>query len=131
MHSPVVCVNIAFSPDGKRIAIGETENRVVIWEVETGKELTTLRGHSGDVYTVAFSPDQSGSWVASAGEDSTVKVWDSYTGKLIRSFRGHTGLINSLAFFKDGQQLVTGSRDGTLMLWDLTQLRESRESSSQ
>jgi len=131
VHSPCLCVNVAFSPDGKRLAIGDTESRIVIWEVETGQELRTLRGHSGDVYTVAFSPDQSGRWVASAGEDSTVKVWDSYTGKLIRSFRGHTGLVNSLAFIQDGQRLVTGSRDGTLKFWDLTQLNESRDGSSQ
>jgi WD40 repeat protein len=130
VHSPRLCVNVAFSPDGKRIAIGETENRVVIIEVETGKELTTLRGHSGDVHTVAFSPDPDGRWVASAGEDSTVKVWDSDTGKLIRSFRGHTGLVNSLAFTRNGQRLATGSRDGTLKFWDLTQLSASRDSSS-
>jgi eukaryotic-like serine/threonine-protein kinase len=127
-HSPGICLNVAFSPDGKRIAIADTEYTVKIWEVETGKELATLRGHSGDVYTVAFSPD--GRWAASAGEDSTVKVWDSHTGKLIRSFRGHTGLVNSLAFTSDGQRLVSGSRDRTVKFWDVTQLSESRDSSS-
>src|SRR5262249_5890507 len=80
-HIPGVCLNVAFSPDGKRIAIGAKGYTVVIWDVESRQELTTLRGHTGDVSTVAFSPD--GRWVASAGEDSTVKVWDSHTGKLI------------------------------------------------
>jgi len=130
VHSPRLCVNVAFSPDGKRIAIGEKDYTVAIWEVpgkETDKELLALRGHSGDVYTVAFSPD--GRLVASAGEDSTVKLWDSYTGKLIRSFRGHTGLVNSLAFL-DGQRLVTGSRDGTLKFWEVTQISELQDSSS-
>ncbi|MEK7215843.1 MAG: WD40 repeat domain-containing protein [Chloroflexota bacterium] len=40
------------------------------------------------------------------------------------SFRGHTGLVNSLAFTPDGQRLVTGSRDRTVKIWDLTQLEE-------
>jgi eukaryotic-like serine/threonine-protein kinase len=128
VHSPGVGLNVAFSPDGKRLAVADTEYTVKIWEVETGKELATLRGHSGDVYTVAFSP-LDGRWVASAGEDSTVKVWDSHTGKLIRSFRGHTGLVNSLAFTSDGRRLVTGSRDRTVKFWDV-QLSESRDSSS-
>ena len=48
---------MAFSPDGRRLATGGEENTVKIWDVQTGKELQTLRGHSGDVYTVAFSPD--------------------------------------------------------------------------
>jgi WD40 repeat protein/serine/threonine protein kinase len=118
-HIPGACLNLAFSPDGKRIAIGAKEHTVVIWDVESGQELTTLRGHSGDVCTVAFSPD--GRWVASAGEDSTVKVWDSHTGKIIRSFRGHTGLVNSLAFRRDGRSLISGSRDKTVKVWDLSQ----------
>ena len=77
---PGPSLNVAFSPDGRRLATGGEENTVKIWDVQTGQELHTLRGHSGDVYTVAFSPD--GRWVASAGEDSTVKVWDSHTGEL-------------------------------------------------
>jgi WD40 repeat protein len=121
-HIPGACLNVAFSPDGKRIAIGAKENTVAIWDVESGQELVTLRGHTGDVYTVAFSPD--GQWVASAGEDSTVKVWDSHTGKLIRSFRGHTGLVNSLAFRLDGRSLISGSRDHTVKLWDVTRREE-------
>jgi WD40 repeat protein len=121
-HIPGSCLNVAFSPDGKRIAIGAKENTVVIWDVESRQELTTLRGHTGDVYTVAFSPD--GRWLASAGEDSTVKVWDSHTGKIIRSFRGHTGLVNSLVFRLDGRSLISGSRDHTVKFWDTTQLEE-------
>jgi WD40 repeat protein/serine/threonine protein kinase len=122
-HIPGACLNVAFSPDGKRIATGAKDNTVVIWDVESHQELQTLRGHTGDVYTVAFSPD--GGWVASAGEDSTVKVWDSRTGKIIRSFRGHTGLVNTLAFSPDGRRLFSGSRDKTVKVWDVTQLEEA------
>ena len=50
-------LNVAFSPDGRRLATGGEENTVKIWDVQTGQELQTLRGHSGDVCTVAFSPD--------------------------------------------------------------------------
>ncbi len=120
-HSPGVGLNIAFSPDGKRLVTGGKEYTVKIWEVETGDLLHTLRGHNGDVSTVAFGPD--GRWIASAGEDSTVKIWDSHTGSLLRSFRGHTGLVSTMAFL-DGRTLITGSRDHTIKFWDLTQLEE-------
>ena len=56
-----------------------------------------------------------------------MKIWDSRTGKLVRSFRGHTGLVSSLAFSPDGRRLVSGSRDTTVKVWDLTQLDEVPE----
>jgi WD40 repeat protein/serine/threonine protein kinase len=119
-------LTVAFSPDGRRLVTGGEGNTVKIWDVQTSRELETLRGHTGDVCAVAFSPDPAGRWVASAGEDSTVKVWDSHTGTLVRSFRGHIGLVSSLAFI-DGTRLVSGSRDRTVKVWDVTQLSEAPE----
>jgi WD40 repeat protein len=118
-------LNVGFSSDGQRLATGGEETTVKIWDVQTGRELHTLRGHSGEVYTLAFSPDAESRWVASAGEDSSIKIWESHAGKLVRSFRGHTGLVSSLAFSPDGRRLVSGSRDKTVKVWDVTQLQRS------
>jgi WD40 repeat protein len=123
-------LNVAFSPDGRRLATGGEKNSVKIWDVQTGEKLQTLAGqHSGEVYALAFSPDEDGRWVASAGEDSAVKVWDSHTGAFVRSFRGHTGLVSSVAFSPDGGRLVSGSRDRTVKIWDVTQLEKLSEES--
>ena len=122
---PGQSVNVAFSPDGKRLAAGGENNVVKVWDVETGNVLQTLPGHRGDVYTVAFSHD--GRWIASGSEDSTVKVWDGRSGELVRSFRGHTGIVTSVAFSPDDRRLISGSRDHTVKVWDLTRLSEVSE----
>jgi len=46
---------IAFSPDGKTAASGSNDNTVKLWNVVTGKEIGTLKGHDGEVHSVAFS----------------------------------------------------------------------------
>jgi WD40 repeat protein/serine/threonine protein kinase len=112
---------LAFSPDSRRLVTGGEEHTVKVWDAGTGKEIKTLRGHSGDVYCVAASRD--GRWLASAGEDTTVRLWDATSGELLHTLRGHTGLISSLAFSPDGHRLVSGSRDRTVKVWDLVKLR--------
>lgn len=49
----------------------------------------------------------------------TIKVWEVATGQLRKEFVGHTGDITSLAFSDDGRLLASGSRDTTVLVWDL------------
>jgi WD40 repeat protein len=66
-------LDLAFGPDGTRLATGSQDGTVRIWDPSSGKQLLALRGHGALVSSVAFSPD--GSRLASVGEDGTVRLW--------------------------------------------------------
>jgi WD40 repeat protein len=100
--------SVAFSPDGKTLASGGWDNRIKVWDVATGREKATFRGHAeGDWITaVVFSPD--GKLLASGSTDDTIKLWDVPTGKNTATLKSHsdTGSDSSLAFSPDGKTLV-------------------------
>ncbi len=77
-----------------------------------------LKGHTGDVWDIAFSPD--GKYLATDGStDKTTRIWDFATGETIRIFSGHTAEVSGVAYSPDGKYLLTGSHDRTARLWDV------------
>ncbi len=116
-------LSVSFSPDGKTLASGSVDDTIRLWDVATGDTIRTLTGHKRDVYSVAFSPD--GKTLASASK--TVRLWDVRIGETILTLPegslstggGHTDDVYSVSFSPDGKTLATGSRDSTILLWDV------------
>jgi WD40 repeat protein len=107
---------VAFAPDGKTIAAGSMDGLARLWDADTGREILTLRGHTGTVGSIAFSPD--GKTILTASYDRTARLWDVQTGQTIRILTGHTDAVYSVAFAGNDRTMATGSYDGTLRLWD-------------
>jgi RNA polymerase sigma factor (sigma-70 family) len=118
----------SFSVDGKRLATAHL-GAVRLWDIGSGREITSREGHHARIEVVAVSPD--GRLVASGGYDQVIQLWDMATGKPIRTLsyppQDH---IFAVAFSPDGQTLAsssTGTRDPSIRLWDVATGKEIRK----
>ncbi|MCA2717734.1 hypothetical protein [Microcystis sp. M169S2] len=131
--------SVDFSPDGKTLVSssfswdkededtgmsGSGDKTIKLWNVETGQEIRTLKGHDDYVLSVNFSPD--GKTLVSGSIDKTIKLWNVETGKEIRTLKGHDNTVISVNFSPNGKTLVSGSGDKTIKLWNVETGQEIR-----
>jgi len=114
--------SVAFSLDGQRIISGSQDNTVSVWDAAGGQLIKTLRGHAGWVRSSRFTGGDK--LAVSAGHDGRVKFWDidGYEeSRVLRGYvlEGHLDAILAASFSRDGDQIVTASRDRSAKTWEL------------
>jgi WD40 repeat protein len=134
LPAPAPCdklLALAFRPDGRALAAagqclrgGDQRGLVQIWDVATGQERRTLRGHKMEVLGLAWSPD--GQLIVTGGMEPLIAAWRPDDGTTTFTLAGHRHKVSSLAFSPDGRRLASGSFDDKVIIWDLAGRREVR-----
>src|SRR5262249_16720418 len=99
------------------------DGNVKLWNLTTGQESLTLRGHLVGGRSVTFSHD--GNQIVSACHDRTVRGWDgtpleNEARQEGRTLRAPDSGVRSVAFSPDGRHIASAGDDGTVRLWDFT-----------
>ena len=142
-HSKMVLA-VAFSPDGKQILSGsqgqnrqdlgfgpsvEEQKAKAEGERESGAASgtpKTLAGHTGEIYSVAWSPD--GKLAATGAADKTARIWDVAKGTAGPIDQRPCEVVYAVAFNPKGDLLVTGGDDKLIKYWNVADGKELRKS---
>jgi len=85
-----------------------------------------LRGHTGTINRIAWSPD--GFFLASSSDDQTIRIWDVARGECTAVLEGHGGMVGSVAWSPDNQYLAWSSSDKTIRIWNIKHNKIERSS---
>jgi hypothetical protein len=113
---------LALSPEGKTLAVGDSDGVIRLLSADRGNVVGTLKGHASEICGLVFSAD--GRTLASASEDRTARLWDVAARRRKATLQGHPDTINGLAISTNGMLVATGCNDRTVKLWDAATGRE-------
>jgi WD40 repeat protein/serine/threonine protein kinase len=108
--------SLAFLDNGLTLASAGEDRSVRLWSLTTGEGRTLVK-QSDKIGCLSVWQDQA---LAFGGWDNYgIELWDLHARAQRRELRGHLGPVRAMAFVSTGQELVTGSWDGTVRLWNL------------
>jgi WD40 repeat protein len=117
--------SLAIAQQKQIVAGGSRWNDIVLWDINTGKQIRKLKSHSAGILSMAFSEDCQ--ILASSSSDCTIKLWDVETSLKVEKVNGHLSEITSVVVSIDGEMIA--SAGGDIKLWDAktgTELRTLR-----
>lgn len=108
---------LAFSPDDKVLAKGMYE-KIVLLNIETGKQQEILIESNKTVISLAFSPNGRTLASSNTSNDKSVILYDTTTNQVKSHLSGHLSWITYLDYSPDGKTLVGASENGMITAWD-------------
>ncbi|KAF5337774.1 hypothetical protein D9758_016623 [Tetrapyrgos nigripes] len=112
--------SVAFSSDGKQVISGSYDQTIRIWDTETGHQVGKLEHCYHEVRSVVCSPkDLQCVAVGNSLSGSIITIWDLQTRQQVRKLQGHQN-VNSVIYSLDGRFIASGSYDGTIRIWDIS-----------
>lgn len=112
-----VVAALAFSTDGKQIAVGGSDPRIHLFQVADGKLVRSIPGHTSGITGLVFHPD--GKELISSSKDRSVRLWSPANGQVLKALEGHTAWAEGVTLLDQGTHAASAGADQTVRLWTL------------
>jgi WD40 repeat protein len=106
--------SVAYSPDGRRLALGDAQGQIFLMDAGTGQKVARLREHNGKVSSLTFSGD--GKLLASAGSDGLIRLRDGTSGRELKSWETPK-VPMSLSISPDSRSIAAAYYSGEIALY--------------
>jgi cell division cycle protein 20 (cofactor of APC complex) len=111
----VPVTSVSWSVDGAYLAIGDDAGQVTIWDVEEGKKIRVMKGHSARIPTLSWN----GHVLSSGCRDGSIHHHDVRVAKhKVMELLGHNAEVCGLTWRSDGQFLASGGNDNVVNCWE-------------
>lgn len=116
--------NITFSPDGKQVAAIAPDGAAVVWEIETGKRLSTTAAPARLRPTIRYTGPDRGVVLALNG--TLIQAWEFPSAKLLTPTGPHAHPLTAVAISADGKRVFSGDQSGLLAEWEPTRPADAK-----
>ncbi|MEN8142344.1 MAG: hypothetical protein ABFQ82_01950, partial [Thermodesulfobacteriota bacterium] len=115
----------AYSPNGKMIASGSGDNTIRTWNSRNGRDIGSYKAGKNDVLSVNWSPDND-YIVSGVSWDGNILIVDASSDELVKTLPGHSNWVNTVLYTPDGKNIISGSKDGSVRIWDAKSGKEQK-----
>lgn len=115
---------VSFCPTDNKFVTCSDDGLLKVWDFYRCQEESVLRGHGADVKCCGWHPTKS--LIASGSKDSQqpLKLWDPRSGSSLATIHGHKSTVMDLQWNKNGNWILTGSRDRLLKVYDIRMMKD-------
>lgn len=118
-------LDVAFSAQGDRLAVGAADGAIRVFEIPSGKEQLSITSHSDWVMALAWNAD--GTKLASGSRDKTAKIFDAKTGELLVTYSGHGNAVKGVAFHPENKDVFSAGTDKKIHRWQIADAKKTAE----
>ncbi len=105
-----------FAKDADKLIFSQA-NRILLWHLQTGTQLSVLQGHTVKITALHYASNQG--LIVSGSQQGNIRVWDENLRKQVNVWFAHQSSINALQVSPCGNFLITAAQEKKLYLWDI------------